>query len=111
MIGTVFAQWLQKTYPEKIKAIAHRAHGVYIIGLDGKYDRQPENKNPDSLYGMTAEYVAVWAPQNLKRVTLDGACGIESMRRIAEACGFEVEWAGNKKGQTRAYYVQEKAGE
>lgn len=95
MVGTVFGQWLERTYPEKLRALAS---GVKLV--DCGYAVKGWKKHPD-LYGLT------FAPDGAPR--LDGACGIESMRRIAEACGFEVEWSGNKKGHTRAYYVQEKA--
>lgn len=95
MVGTVFGEWLESTYPEKLKALTS---GVELV--DCGYTVKGWKKRPD-LYGLT------FAPDGSPR--LDGACGIESMRRIAEACGFEVEWSGNKKGHTRAYYVQEKA--
>lgn len=94
MIGTVFGQWLQEAYPEKLRALREgRKIEECNYSVKG-YTRIPE------LYGLT------FTPEGYPR--LDGACGISSMIRIAEACGFEVEWSGNKKGHTRAYYVQAK---
>ena len=34
------------------------------------------------------------------RVYVDGACGIESVRNIAEACGIELQRLGNRRGHT-----------
>lgn len=94
MIGTVFAEWFQTYYPEKLKALlAGRKTEDCNYSVKG-YVRIPE------FYGLT------FTPEGEPR--LDGGCGIESMRRIVEACGFDVEWSGDKRGRTRAYYVQEK---
>ena len=44
------------------------------------------------------------------KVSLDGACGIESMIRIAEAIGLEVERdyikKGKRRGKTIGWYIQ-----
>lgn len=93
MIGTVFGKWLQATYPERLKALKNgRTLEECGYCVDGW------RKIPD-LYGITFDPKG--EPQ------LDGACGIESMRRIAEACGFSVDWSGDRKGRTRAFYVSE----
>jgi hypothetical protein len=77
MRGTVFGQWLQNAYAKELLALVPRASYVW----DGKETTRREL--PDSLYGMT-HYSAVG------KLMLDGACGFESMCRIAEALGLDV---------------------
>lgn len=95
MIGTVVADWFVATYPDKIKALRDGREWV-----DCGYTVPGYMKNPE-LYGLT------FNPKGEPRI--DGACGIESVRRIIEACGFDVEWSGDKKGRTKGYYVQARA--
>lgn len=96
MIGTVFGEWLQENYQEKLQEIKARSH--YITDENGT----GSNPRFDSLYGMS------WKTDNT--VSLDGACGIESMIRIAEAIGLEVERdyikKGKRRGETVGWYVQ-----
>lgn len=96
MIGTVFGEWLQENYQEKLQEIKARSH--YITDEKGT----GSNPRSDRLYGMR------WKTDNT--VSLDGACGIESMIRIAEAIGLEVERdyikKGKRRGETVGWYVQ-----
>ena len=82
MIGTVFGEWLQHYYQAELLKIK-----------DGGF------------YGMT--YLA-----NKNKVSIDGACGIESMIRIAEAIGLEVERdyiaTGRRRGETIGWFIQMK---
>lgn len=82
MIGTVFGEWLQHYYQSELLKIK-----------DGDF------------YGMTYR-----ADKN--HVTLDGACGIDSMMRIAEAIGLEVERdyiaTGRRRGETIGWFIQMK---
>ena len=94
MIGTVFGEWFQATYPEKLKALRE---GAWIEDCGFAV---PGYSKISGLYGLT--FTPEGEPQ------LDGACGMSSMQSIVEACGFDVQWSGNRRGQTRAYYVQEK---
>lgn len=105
MIGTVLGQWLSTTYGDRLKDIAHLAAAVYLYDADGKYQERREGTNPDRLYGLWSEYVAVHAPANLRRVSMDGACGVSSMLRIAEALGLSLSCVTNRKGHTTGYMV------
>ena len=82
MTGTVFGEWLQHYYQPELLKIK-----------DGDF------------YGM-----AYLADKN--KVSIDGACGIESMIRIAEAIGLEVERdyiaKGRRRGETIGWFVQMK---
>ena len=82
MIGTVFGEWLQHYYQPELLKI-----------------------KDFGFYGMTYR-----ADKN--QVSLDGACGIESMIRIAEAIGLEVERnyiaTGRRRGETIGWFIQMK---
>lgn len=96
MIGTVFGEWLQENYQGQLQAIKARSH--YITDENGIVS----NPRSDSLYGMR------WKTDNT--VSLDGACGLECMIRIAEAIGLDVERdyikKGKRRGETVGWYVQ-----
>lgn len=98
MMGTVFGEWLQENYQNELQNIKARAH--YISDENGTQ----ANPRPDSFYGMR------WKSDNT--VSLDGDCGIESMIKIAEAIGLEVERnyinKGKRRGETVGWYVQMK---
>jgi hypothetical protein len=93
MTGTVFGDWLQDRYQDRLITIADRAY--YYYGSGHSYTKSTA---PDTLYGMAHELTA-------GKVHLDGGCGIESMRRIAEAIGLEVKGHVNRKGNVTAYTV------
>jgi len=96
MIGTVFGDWLESAYQSELVALVSTLPledcGYSVSG----YRRVKEDINP-SFYGLTVK------PDG--SISLDGACGISSMQRIARALGLDVQWEGNRKGQTVGYYV------
>jgi len=105
MVGTVFGDWLQDQYQARLLTIGARAHSVWKrTGLSAERGGEPP---ADSLYGMAAEFKANDPPDQLNKVSLDGACGIGSMIRIAEAIGLEVQREGDRKGRTIGFYIQD----
>ena len=90
MVGTVFAEWLEGVHQERLQKIRNQA--FYYNGFE---------RNEKGLYGMRR--------RDDGTVSLDGGCGIDSMRRIAKACGLTVEWRGDRKGNTVAFIVTEEA--
>jgi len=93
MIGTVFGEWLADVYQDRLQA--------FFVANQDKLERYASTQrliHPDY-------YGAFVRPDG--SISLDGACGIESMRRIAEALALEVQWEGNKKGHTIGYFVSE----
>ena len=98
MIGTVFGDWLETCYQEELMQIKDQSDRFYN---DRHYLNDNSEKN--TFYGMTYNQVKNY-------VHLDGACGIESMIRIAEALGLEVERDyiknGKRRGETVGWYVQ-----
>lgn len=80
MVGTVFGNWLEHNYQPELLKIKDSA-----------------------FYGMTYR-----ADKN--QITLDGACGIDSMLRIADAIGLDVQRdyiaKGRRRGETVGWFVQ-----
>lgn len=102
MTGTVLGEWLASTYYPALLDIASRAHSQYV--LDGeKYTRLANNEAPDSLYGMTA---TTHAHGGATTVRLDGACGLQSIERIAEAIGLKVRHITNRHGDVTMFVVE-----
>ena len=99
MIGTVVGDWLQAWHQSELMAIRERARQVYIVG-DRLHDTTGD------LYGMTyhrtGEDGSGW-------VNVDGACGIESVRKIARAIGLEIKGVykqgGRNSGATLGFIV------
>lgn len=92
MTGTVFADWLADVYQSELIGISDQAHARYES--DG---RHPYN---EGLYGMTFDAVA-------NRVTIDGACGMSSIERIARALGLTIQHVVNRRGNLTALIVTE----
>lgn len=100
MLGTVFGSWLEATYQPELLALKDRAS--YVFPLEGA--PRPANRE-NSFYGMRYH-------EKGERVSLDGACGLECMIRIAEAIGLEVEREyiakGRRRGETIGWLVSKK---
>lgn len=99
MRGTVFGEWLEACYQDRLLAMKDRAnYRRATVGVSVPANRE------DSLYGMA--YI-----EKDNRISLDGACGLECMIRIAEAIGLEVERDyianGRRRGETVGWYVSE----
>jgi hypothetical protein len=104
MQGTVLGEWLQNKYQEELiklnneKGINERLPvNTYETskGIERKYTL-PE------FYGM-ALYVK---PDKSVKVYLDGGCGIESMKKIAEAIGITLKWnPESEKYKNHTYYT------
>lgn len=92
MIGTVFGEWLQERYQERLFALFNAAELKPTVNL----------KHPD-YYGATML-------AGTQSVHLDGACGIESMIRIAEAIGLEVQ-RESRSGSTLGFFIQDTKGQ
>jgi hypothetical protein len=93
LIGTVFGNWLESVHQESLLTLRDRFDSW---SRETGFVRQ-EN-NPARLYGAT-----YYPAKN--RVSLDGACGVESMRAIAEAIGVSVTRSYNRRGHTNGFFV------
>lgn len=105
MTGTVFAGYLEQVHQGRLMAIAERAGAHYVQGFNPA--RYPDTRDSSLLYGMTAYYDKEAQPGApiLYKVVLDGACGINSIVRIAEAIGLRVDRTSDRKGHTTGFYV------
>lgn len=98
MIGTVFADWLCDVYQERLIAYVE-SRGIELV--DCGYSVAGYFKLHD-VYGLT------YNASKKSKVSIDGACGINSVERIAETIGLDIQWEGNKKGRTVGYFICEK---
>jgi len=82
MRGTVFGEWLESEHQQELRALKP-ADAIPYGSCEG-YTQAPRNIRGASsgLYGI------VWRPDG--SASLDGACGFESMRSLAEHIGLEV---------------------
>lgn len=78
MRGTVFADWLQAEYQDRLVTIKNRMEARY-----SKKGGYKNHKAKNSLYGGT------WN-KDAGNVSLDGGCGFRSIQLIAEAIGLNV---------------------
>jgi hypothetical protein len=101
MVGKVFGDWLQSEHQTELRELVADLPKVPYGSTT--WLQIAEDVNP-SFYGLTIR------PDD-GLVILDGACGIESMRRIARALGLSVSSDCNKKGNAVGYFisVEEKA--
>ena len=85
MIGTVIGEFLATAFQEELKAF----HNEAVPYAQTKHYKHPE------FYGM------FFRPDGT--AYCDGACGIESMLRIAKAIGLDYQRTYNKKGHTTGF--------
>lgn len=117
MRGTVFADWLQQVYQERLMELGEAGKFPRVVwngALDNKecaYGDIPasEKKERSFLYGgryySKGARVGIYNRQGdctghkavTPYVSLDGGCGFSSIQRIAEACGLEVRTASASK--------------
>ena len=86
MVGTVFGQWLAARFQPELCAMVSDA-----VDYTGSHKKHPR------LYGL------FFGPDG---AYCDGACGIESMIRIAEHIGLKVRRTYNRKGHTTGFNVE-----
>jgi hypothetical protein len=104
MTGTVIGEWLTDRYQDRLQAIGDRASSYYSKAGGYKTHRVPGSSMPFGdidrayYYGMTRN-------DDTGRVGLDGACGVETMLRIAEAIGLRVTRTSDPKGRTVGFTV------
>ena len=80
MIGTVIGEWLEDNFQSRLKRLD-------LSDANGWSSRR--------------HYGAI--PGKDDSVHLDGACGIESMRSIAEAIGITLQATYSRKGHTTGF--------
>lgn len=93
MTGTVVADWLCDRYRERLVVLARtRAHTFYDAqGMNPRH----ENKR-DELYGLV--YYSEGTAGG-ERASMDGACGLSSVERVAAAIGVSLSQDYRPKGR------------
>lgn len=97
MLGAAFGEWLQETHGNALAAIYQDAYSFYTNGI------RTDGTSPNRHYGMV---VYMRPDGGVKHVSLDGACGLESMRAIAKAIGLSVKSTVNRKGNVTGFIVE-----
>lgn len=97
MVGTVFADWLVIHYQDRLKKLADRVHAQH--GKNFPYTVLPANEK--TLYGLTRN-------TDSGNMHLDGACGIESVRSVANAIGIDWTSLGGRSKNETVYSVTDK---
>lgn len=92
MVGTVLGDWFEEQHQAELVTMVQ----ANADKLETYSTTCPDWQKVQGLYGLTYRQ---------GKAILDGGCGVESMIRIIEACGFEVERSYNKKGHVTAFYV------
>lgn len=107
MQGTVLGQWLTNEYQEQlVKLFANELDSLAYSNKEGTIQKGIETK-----FGTTQKYYGGYLHVDARgpkyyRVSLDGACGIESMKRIAEAIGITFKWnPESEKYKNHTYYT------
>ena len=100
MVGTVLGEFLADQYQYRLKEIKNRAPARGCTD-SGKWHRF-DNNEPDTLYGM------FWN-MDKDRVLLDGACGVNSMIKVAEAIGLEISYKPTvgRSRTSNGFYVRD----
>lgn len=106
MIGTVVGDWLQDRYQDRLLKLAQAPSRIAtFLYRDEVGDLQRLKESADR---KNVLYATTFYPANRKKetyVSLDGACGIESIRIVAEAIGVKLNSTTNRKGHTDGFIV------
>lgn len=92
--GTCLGKFLTESFQPELCRIARRAHMRYrqVGGVYRTMGNSSERERT-SLYGMTSYYKG----RTVECVSLNGACGWDSMVRVAEAIGLKVAYIAETK--------------
>ena len=98
MVGTVLGQWLQDVHQERLQNLKTMGSQGAPVLVECGYAVKGWKKRED-LYGLT------FSPAG--KAVIDGACGVESVVRIAEACGLSItrDWNRRGAGKLRGFFA------
>jgi hypothetical protein len=92
MEGTVLGDWLEDVYQDRLQLLkTHGPNGAPVL-IDCGYSMPGYLKRGD-LYGLT------FNPKGT--VSIAGACGIESVIKVAEACGINITSDWNRRAKCK----------
>lgn len=98
MVGTVLGEWLQSMHQSRLQLLKENGPQGKPVLVDCGYSMPGWMKRED-LYGLT------FAPDG--RAIVDGACGVESVIKVAEACGISItrDWDRRGAGKLRGFFA------
>ena len=119
MQGRAVGDFIQDEYQERLLKLHRRAGNRYSISPSGEYKRLKavkRCKKPWSagvwyrgeLYGLTAYYKR--GQKKPFKMSLDGGCGMESMKKIARNIGITTAYHGEgfyRKSKADAYILKD----
>ncbi len=96
MEGTALAEALVKLYKDRLLVLAKKNLCAAVSWREGEEWKtlRPEEKNGERLYGFWCE-LDKRGGKPIK-VSMDGACGLESVRRLGEAMGLQLRYVAGK---------------
>jgi hypothetical protein len=104
MQGTAFAEWLQGEYQAELIRL-NNDKGINVRIPDNTYETSKGVIRRYSLPGFYGMSLHV-NPDSSVKVYLDGGCGMESMKTIAEALGITLKWnPESDKYKNHTYYT------
>jgi hypothetical protein len=97
MQGTVLGQWLKDVYQDRLQLLkTHGPNGAPVL-VDCGYSVPGYLKRED-LYGLT------FNPKG--EANIDGACGVGTVIKIAEACGINITSDWNRRsGRKNGFFI------
>lgn len=99
MTGTVVADYFSDTHQDALAELV-KANTDKLV--DCNYSVPGYLKIPE-FYGLTISPAG--------EIRLDGGCGMSSIQKIIEACGFEMDYSFDyRRGTVTAYYLQKTEG-
>lgn len=101
MQGTSFAQWLQEHYQHELKA-------KFATEINSITDKDYADYSGYCYKEIKGFYGAKISGKEGKELTisLDGGCGMDSIKRIAEAIGITLKWnPESEKYKNHTYYT------
>lgn len=94
MKGTSLGEWLQKEYQTELCQLF--SNEIKYLEVDNAARSYNTEEGAKIKYIKAEKFYGAIIYQNTKNlsvsVSLDGACGFESMQRIAEAIGIQIKW-------------------
>lgn len=121
MKGTAFGNWVEEAWQDELQAKGGMyADTFYEADMKGefigRFDK-PEAHGPtgwiqapesDRFYGMSAYCAFNGTGWKIVKVHLDGACGFESIRKIVQHLGLDIQYVAETKNTT-SYIMADKA--
>jgi len=92
MQGTCLGNWLQNAFQVELLNLFATKKGKQYGDYTNSKGQKVARHDFDGLYGAIEHNTWIDEKKAKTAIILDGACGFDSMRRIAEAIGIQLKW-------------------